>query len=187
MGVRTGGRRGIGGGVGLAAGLLLVAGLAGCGAAGGSSAATATTAQPDAAAVLREFVQCARDNGMPNLPDLSIGADGEIDVPPGTPDPPPSVERACRAIFERLPASARGDSSEGGDADRPPADIQGLLRFAVCMREHGVPEWPDPKADGTFPFRGSVLEREGKSPRMIAAARACKQLNPDPQGRIHGS
>jgi hypothetical protein len=185
MRTRTGGRRGVGRGAGAAVGLLLLAGLAGCGASGGSQAATATTAQPDAAAVLREFVQCARDNGMPNLPDLRLDANGQIEVPAGLPDPPPSVERACRSIFERLPASAREDAD--GDTERPPTDIQGLLRFAQCMREHGMPEWPDPKADGTFPFRGTVLEREGKSPRMIAAGRACRQLNPDPRGRIHGS
>jgi hypothetical protein len=186
MRTRTGGRRGIGRGVGGAVGLLLLAGLAGCG-GGGSQAATATTGQPDAAAVLREFVQCARDNGMPNLPDLRLDANGQIEIPAGLPEAPPSVERACRAIFERLPASARGDAEGGGDTARPPTDIQGLLRFAQCMREHGVPEWPDPKADGTFPFRGTAIEREGKSPRVLAAGRACERLNPDPDGRIHGS
>jgi hypothetical protein len=186
MRARTGGRLGIRTGVGAAVGVLLV-GLAGCVASNGSAAVTATTVQPDAAAVLREFVQCARDNGMPNLPDLRLDANGQIEVPAGLPDPPPSVERACRAIFERLPASAREDPGGDGDTARPPTDIAALMRFAQCMREHGMPEWPDPKADGTFPFRGTVLEREGKSPRMVAAGRACRQLNPDPQGNIHGS
>jgi hypothetical protein len=185
MGVRTGGGWGIGRGVGAAVGLLLLAGVAGCGASGASP--TATTAQPDAAAVLREFVQCARDNGMPNLPDLRLDENGQIEVPAGLPEAPPSVERACRAIFERLPASARGDAEGGGDTARPPTDIQGLMRFAACMRQHGVPDWPDPKPDGTFPFIGTALEREGKSPRVLAASRACQQLNPDPNGNIHGS
>jgi hypothetical protein len=55
------------------------------------------------------------------------------------------------------------------------------------MREHGVPEWPDPKADGTFPIVGTEIEREGKSPRVVRAGQACKELNPDPNGTIHGS
>jgi hypothetical protein len=42
------------------------------------------------------------------------------------------------------------------------------------MRENGVPEWPDPNADGSFPS-GSVLETEGKSPRIVAGFRACQQ------------
>jgi hypothetical protein len=91
------------------------------------------------------------------------------------------VERACKSIFDRLPVSATGDE------ERPPADIQALLRLARCMRERGVPEWPDPKADGTFPVSGTVIEREGKSPRIVRALRACRQFNPDPKGGVHGS
>jgi hypothetical protein len=42
-----------------------------------------------------------------------------------TAQPDAAAERACRAIFERLPASARGDGEGGGDTARPPSDIQG--------------------------------------------------------------
>ena len=167
--------------------VLVVAALAGCGTPAGSQATTTTT--PDAAAIWREVVQCLRDNGMPNLPDPQIDADGQPHFPGGDPgDAPPRAERACRPIYDRLPASARGrGGQEGGEASRPPADIPALLRFARCMREHGVPDWPDPKADGTFPLVGSPLEREGKSPRILEGARACARFNPDPDGNIHGS
>ncbi len=169
-------------------GVLLLAGLAGCSAPAGSQAATTTTT-PDAVAIWREVVQCLRDNGMPNLPDPQIDADGQPHFPGGDPgDPPERAQRACMPIYNRLPASIREDGGpEGGEASRPPADIPALLRFARCMREHGMPDWPDPKADGTFPVAGTALEREGKSPRFLTAARACKQLNPDPTGGIHGS
>ena len=174
--------RAIGLGLGV---VLLLAGLSGCSASGASPAATTTTAgQQDVAAIWGELVRCARANGMPNLPDPVIDANGQPHFPGGDPgEPPPSVERNCRQIYERLPASARGDD----DAERPPADIPALLRFAKCMRQHGMPDWPDPKPDGTFPLAGTSIEREGKSPRFIAAARACKALNPDPKGGIHGS
>jgi hypothetical protein len=169
-------------------GVLLVAALAGCSAPAGSQAATTTTA-PDAAAIWREVVQCLRDNGMPNLPDPQIDADGQPHFPGGDPgDPPPRARRACEPIYNRLPASVReGGGPEGGEASRPPADLPALLRFARCMREQGMPDWPDPKADGTFPVAGTALEREGKSPRFLKAARACARLNPDPTGSIHGS
>jgi len=168
------------GAVGVGLGVVLLAGLAGCTASGGSQAATTTTTgQQDAAAVLREFVQCARANGMPNLPDLKLDSNGQVSVPEGTPEPPASVERACKSIWDRLPASATGDAA------RPPADIPGLLRFASCMREHGVTDFPDPKADGTFPLSGTAIDREGKSPRIRNAMQACRQLNPDPKGRIY--
>lgn len=167
--------------VGLGVIMLLLAGLAGCsgsGGSGGSGAATTTTsAQQATAAVLRELVRCARANGMPNMPDLRLDSNGRVSLPPGTPEPPKSVERACRSIWERLPASARGDQ------ERPPADMQALLRYARCMREHGVPEFPDPSADGSF-RAWPGLQREGKSPRLLRAMQACRQLSPFPKGGV---
>jgi hypothetical protein len=163
-------------GVALVLGLVLL--LAGCSSSGGSGAATTTTsAQQQAAAVLRELVRCARANGMPNMPDLQLDSNGRVSLPPGTPEPPKSVERACRSIWERLPASARGEE------ERPRADMQALLRYARCMREHGMPEFPDPSADGSF-RAWPGLQREGKSPRMVRALQACRQLSPFPKGGV---
>jgi hypothetical protein len=156
---------------------LIVVLLAGCSASGGSGTATTTTSgQQAASAVLREFVRCARANGMPNLPDLKLDSNGQVNIPEGTPDPPKSVERACRSIWERLPASASGDQ------ERPPADMQALLRYARCMREHGIVDFPDPQADGRFPLPASL--RQGKTPQFLRAMQACRQLNPDPKGRL---
>jgi len=179
--------RSSGGGSRAVVGLLLVlllAGLSGCSALGRSQAAATTTTQPDRVAIWREVIQCMRTHGMPNLPDPQFDRDGEPHFPGGDPgDPPESARQACEPIYNRLPPSARGEQ----ERERAPADIPALLRFARCMREHGMPDWPDPKADGTFPFAGSPLEREGKSLRFLRAARACKQLNPDPTGSIHAS
>ena len=177
MGGLVGGRAAVG--VGLM--VVLVAGLAGCSASGGLAGATTTTSgQQDAAAVWRELVRCARANGMPNLPDLRLDSNGQVSRPEGTPDPPNSVERACGSILERLPASARGDQG------RPPADMQALLGYARCMREHGMADFPDPQADGRFPLPQSP--RGGKTPSLLRANQACRQLNPNPKGRLefHG-
>jgi hypothetical protein len=168
-----GGRAAVG--IALVLGLVL---LAGCSGSGGAGAATTTTSgQQAAAAVLREFVRCARANGMPNMPDLRLDSNGRVSIPEGTPDPPKSVERACRSIWERLPASARGDE------ERPPADMQALLRYARCMRDNGMPDFPDPSADGSFRASPSMI-REGKSPRMVRALQACRQLSPFPKGGV---
>jgi hypothetical protein len=177
MGKLAGGKAAVG--VGLM--VVLLAGLAGCSASGGSGAATTTTnGQQAAAAVLREFVRCARANGMPNLPDLRLDSNGQVSIPEGTPEPPKSVERACLSILERLPASARGDT------ERPPADIQALVAYARCMREHGMADFPDPQADGRFPLPASL--RGGKTPSFLRANQACRQLNPNPKGGLefHG-
>jgi hypothetical protein len=176
MGKLRSGRAGIGVGLGV---VLL---LAGCSASGGSGAATTTTeGQQAAEAVLREFVGCARANGMPDAPDLQLDSNGQVNIPEGTPDPPKNVERACRSIWERLPASARGERQ------RPPADMLALLRYARCMREHGIADFPDPDADGRFALPPSMQAR-GKTPGFLRATQACRQLNPDQKGRVefHG-
>jgi len=162
--------------VGLGVLMLLLAGLAGCSASGGSAGATATTGgQQDAAAVWRELVACARANGMPNLPDPQIDSNGRAAFPNGTPDPPASVRRACQSIYDRLPPSARGEE------ERPPADMQALLRFARCMREHGVADFPDPDAQGNF--RAPPGSAGPKTPRFKGAMQACRQLDPYQKGR----
>jgi hypothetical protein len=172
-------RRGVGGraAVGVALGVaVLLAGLAGCSASGGSAGATTTTSgQQDAAAVWRELVACARANGMPNLPDPQIDSNGRADFPNGTPDPPASVRRACQSIYDRLPPSARDEQA------RPPADMQALLRYARCMREHGVADFPDPDAEGNF--RAPAGSIDPKTPRFQGAMQACRPLDPYQKGR----
>jgi hypothetical protein len=160
-------------GGGKAAGLVLVLLLAGagCSAAGGSRTASTTTREPDVATLWHELVVCARANGMPNLPDPQVDSNGEAHFPGGDPPAPPkSVERACRSVGERLAAARR-------EVEQTPADAATLLRFARCMREHGLPDFPDPQGDGQFQFAGTNAGRELKqkdpaSP-VQTALRAC--------------
>jgi hypothetical protein len=125
-------------------------------------------------AIGREAAQCIREHGVPNFPDPVVSA-GQLALPNeeqalAPPGADAAVE-ACRSILERLPPSALGE-----DEDRPgPEDVSQLLKFAQCIREHGIPDWPDPKADGSFPILGTPLEREGKSQRMQRATEACNQ------------
>jgi hypothetical protein len=162
--------------------LLLVGGvaLAAC-SSGGSRPSTDATAVAgrDTAAVLRELVQCARAHGMPNLPDPQIDANGQPHWPGGEPPvPPESVMRACRSIIHRLPPQPPG---EGADAGNVPS----LIRFAACIRAHGFPEFPDPLPDGKFDASAFPSGVKPGNPPFDAAMRACRQLNPDPNGEIH--
>jgi hypothetical protein len=169
-------RRFIGGAGTVVAVLLPLAGLAGCGAPGGGAAATATTGRQDVTVLVREVVQCLRSNGMPNLPDPRIDGQGQIKFPEGTPEPSERVLRACQSVIDRLPPSARGEREQNT------ADMPVLLRFGRCMRGHGLTDFPDPRADGTFQLTGTNARREiygtgpGKqpsSPRASAALQAC--------------
>ena len=175
-------RRGIGGraAVAVAVGVvvLLVVGLAGCSASGGAGAATTTTSgQQDAAALWRELVRCARANGMPNLADPQIDSNGRADSPTAPRTRPPACGGPASRSMTGPPPAARDDN------DRPPADMQALLRYARCMREHGVADFPDPDAEGNFRVLAGSTGPGPKSPSFQRALQACRQLDPHEKGR----
>jgi hypothetical protein len=138
----------------------------------------------DVLALGRQVAQCFRDNGVPNFPDPLID-NHQLVLPDGAEEQMEAqypqqvlehVQQACQSLFDQLPESAIRGEGSSGDADEPgPQDVDALRQWAQCVREHGFPEWPDPKADGSFPLRGTPLEAEGKSDRLIQAAQACQQ------------
>lgn len=119
------------------------------------------------------FAQCARSHGHPNLPDPVV-TDGRLSFPGSDDSIKQELDQVmqipeCKTLADQLP-------DVGGQRHAPSAqEMQQLLAFAHCLREHGIPEWPDPKADGTFPIVGTPLEAEGKSQRWLTASDACKQ------------
>lgn len=164
--------------------VLLFAALAAC-QSGSPTASPSTT--PSAAtdqqilAIGREYSQCVRDHGVPNFPDMVLGG-GQLSIPDNaSADAAGEALRAntaardaCQPILARLPAAAQKN---------PPLteqDRQNMLKFAQCMRQNGVPEWPDPRPDGIFPLLGTPLENAGggkgdNTTRVGKAQQACKQ------------
>ncbi|MGI5242064.1 hypothetical protein [Dactylosporangium sp. CA-139066] len=158
-----------------------VIGLAGCsgkGAANAGASPTPSLSDAQIQAVVNELVQCIRENGAPGMPDVRV-ENGKViqpdenSVDETTKQNAKSAMDACASIRDRLPPSVfqQGQANGGGPG---PQDVPALRKFGECMRQNGVPEWPDPKADGSFPS-GSVLETEGKSPRIVAGFEACRQ------------
>jgi hypothetical protein len=76
---------------------------------------------------------------------------------------------ACGAILDGLPASVRG----GGPVT--PGQLHEETLIAACMREHGLPRWPDPKPDGSFPLSGTSYANIGKSGPVRTALAACNK------------
>jgi hypothetical protein len=173
--------------LGLAAlvGLALLA--AGCGGSSGSGAKVAqigstsstTTSTEVTGESKREaivaFSACMRSHGVPKFPDpepvaggmrISIGPESGIN-----PNGPQfkRVERVCRRL---LPNGGRQTPQEQAK------QLQQALDFSACMRRHGVPKFPDPKAG---PGGGIELPRIGvnpKSPQFKAAQKACRKVVP---------
>ena len=137
-------------------------------------------------AIGKQVAQCIRDNGVPDFPDPFVER-GRLQLPENAANDMEGrysqqvldqAEQACKPIMDRLPESAiKGEEESDGDDRKTMGadDIETLKKLAQCLRENGIPEWPDPKPDGTFPLVGTPLEAEGKSDRFIAAGQACRQ------------
>ena len=151
----------------LASGVVLAAAmlLAGCGGgAGGSATAQAASGTPDDETMA--IVTCYRAHGDPSFPDpVYDPSDGRwhFAVSPGS--APASTQQACQHLFPTNNASP----------PVPQARFQQLVRLAECLRQHGVPNWPDPDPDGSFPLPPSLLT---KTPGYLQATRACARLMP---------
>lgn len=157
-------RRGRGGAL-LASGAMLAAAmvLAGCG-SGGTPTAQAGSATPDDATMA--IVTCYRAHGDPSFPDpVYDPSDGRwhFAISPGS--APYSTRQACQHLFP----------TDNASPPVPQAQFQALVRLAQCIRQHGVPNWPDPDPDGSYPLPSSL---QTKKPAMVAALQACQRYVP---------
>jgi hypothetical protein len=164
------------GAAGFLAAVLLLFVLAGCGAAGpgsgtGAASGQSPSVQQRAQVVWLRYARCARSHGVPNFPDPDVDSQGHASFPDEAQVKRESnqVQASCGAILGQLPAAAR-------IAPVTAAQLRQLEAFARCLRLHGMPSWPDPKPDGTFPIAGTPLSAEGKTPAFISAAQACRPV-----------
>lgn len=152
--------------------------LAACSSAGTTTAPTTTAAQGDAQilAIGQRYSQCVRDHGISTFPDMVIIA-GQLTLPDNAAGDAadaalranPAARDACGPILSELPAGAQKNAAPTAQ------DRANLLSYARCIRQHGVPEWPDPNADGAFPIAGTPLAAQAKSARVLNAEQACRQ------------
>jgi hypothetical protein len=86
------------------------------------------------------YAQCMRDNGYAEFPDPTPGEGMRFLITPGSAARFEQAATTCRAL---APAGLR-------DEGVTPEALEGLLKLAQCVREHGLPNFPDPSADGRF-------------------------------------
>ncbi|WP_405087190.1 hypothetical protein [Microbispora sp. NBC_01389] len=147
------------------------------------------------------FVRCLRENGVPNFPDPrpdgGIGLDPSLIDVNG-----PAYKKAEQACESQAPkgdrqgAPAGGRPQPGGQAGaqpgaqpgqpqpgespggQPQAAPQGnrplpdVSKYVACMRKNGLPDFPEPNADGMF--TGIDLG----SAEFRAAQQTCQKLLP---------
>jgi hypothetical protein len=171
--------------IGLVLGLLLVLGLAGCGGgdvnnglatANGNGAAASSGAGTDGLTDQEralKFAQCMRDNGVTDFPDPKGGGGLELNVPDGA--SPEKVQAAMQACKRYLP--------NGGEPIRvDPEQTERARRYAQCMRDNGVTNFPDPVEGGGIQLNGNDPSLRMDDPKFQAAQKACQNLLGGPSG-----
>jgi hypothetical protein len=156
-------------------GMLALPALAGCGGGpAGAAASPSPSGMTDAQlqVLVNNLVQCVRQNGAPGMPDLPV-RDGQVVLPDensvdaATKQNIDAARQACKAVEDRIPASALGKKEDSGAPTA--ADLPKLREFAKCMRDNGQPDWPDPNADGSFPGPAPAAAAQAK-PAMKACS-----------------
>jgi hypothetical protein len=116
---------------------------------GGSSNAGGSTSSPSAAG----FSSCMRSNGIPRFPyPDSSGGVPKVDAQRlGVSSSQfNAAQRACSHLLQGGSSTATLQQCEVAGVCSPAQTQQMMnddLKFAQCMRSHGVPNWPDPTTD----------------------------------------
>lgn len=134
-----------------------------------ASSASATSSNDSSSSggnQLVKFAQCMRAQGLADFPDpvngqlnLRVTKGGDLD--PNS----PGFQAALQSCQSLLPAG-KGP----GTAPSPTRQTQ-FLKFARCMRSHGVSDFPDPQAGG-FLMSGNVQQ----NPHFQSAMQACRSI-----------
>ena len=74
----------------------------------------------------------------------------------------------------------------GSTSSTQSTHVDAALAFSRCMRSHGVPNFPDPDADGNFPALTQQALGVSKQ-TTLAADEACKRLLPSSGGGDAGT
>jgi hypothetical protein len=147
---------------------------------GGTTSAGLPTPGPDGSALA--FARCMRANGVPNFPDPLPGR-GLLFSAAGI-NPAAPVVKAAQAKCRRL-LPLGGPPSPGTTTHPSSQTLAKLVRIARCMRDHGVPQFPDPRTsvpsnpsgiqvitdfDGAILLFPSTLNRQAPAYKQALAA-----------------
>jgi hypothetical protein len=111
--------------------------------------------------------------GCANAPAETASGGGAQPATAGSPSTVPDSTAA---------AGTGGGGDENAATEGGPIPRENSLKFAECMRENGVEDFPDPDADGIIKYYGE------RDPQVFTAAQEnCRHLRPRPEGPDQGN
>jgi hypothetical protein len=156
--------------------LAVTAGIVTLAACGGSPSSASDTGASSPVQQNLAFARCMRSHGLPDFPDPNANGHGFGNRQQANQEESnPHFGTAYSACRHLLPS---GPSSSGKVI---PSQSQ-LMRFARCMRSHGVPDYPDPNPSVSLRTELAQLGINVNSPQFQATLRACDRLAPQRGG-----
>ncbi|HLJ99896.1 MAG TPA: hypothetical protein VKU39_08320 [Streptosporangiaceae bacterium] len=138
----------------------------------GSALAGSGTGGPTRAQAALGYARCMRSHGVPDFPDPDSG--GNFNLPSAVSSQETAANQVCNHL---LNVGTQLSAAQTQHA------LRQLVRYARCMRAHGVPNFPDPQitsggigVPGGFTFDTAGRDLDQKSPHYQAASRACQSL-----------
>jgi hypothetical protein len=143
------------------------------GTATGSGSGNDTTSNHEKAV---KFAECMRSNGVSAFPDPPASGDLTIDgVVNGS-----SLDPNSAAFTQAIGACRHLEPSGFMGAQPTPQQTEARLKFAQCMRDSGVSDFPDPTPNGPLIDTNRIPSLAGKDPRtdpgLNAAMRNCRDF-----------
>ncbi|MEU5976764.1 hypothetical protein [Streptomyces sp. NPDC047315] len=135
------------------------------GSSGGASGGDSSK-EPDRKEGAMKFAQCMRENGIA----MEDPQDGRLTLK-GEGVPKDKMDKAQKACAEHLP---QGDGR--GKVDEKA--VENMRKYAKCMRENGVEDFPDPAPGGGI----KIGPEQGQNPNFKKAEETCKNALPTPEG-----
>jgi hypothetical protein len=115
-----------------------------------------------------------RAHGVSDYPDPQVSGSGnrvQIKISPGSANVDSPAFRSANHVCHHLLPFGGAQGAGSNSAQQRAQDV----RYADCMRSHGVPAFPDPDHDGVFTLPATVDEQ---APAFVHATHACRNAEP---------
>ncbi|MEV4643073.1 hypothetical protein AB0J80_37615 [Actinoplanes sp. NPDC049548] len=146
---------------------------------GGASAPAEDSAPGNRGGNPVAYAKCMRENGVANFPDPDKNGQVRLDPNSGVDQDSPEFRQAQDACKQYIGSAAKvkdDPASAWSTADK--------LKYTACMREHGLPSFPDPDKNGQVMLPRNV---DPQSEQFKSADAACAQYKPQNAPRGGGA
>ena len=141
--------------------------ISACGSSAPAGSGVTATAHEKAA----KFAECMRRNGVSAFPDPPASGELTIDgIANGS-----SLDTNSAAFTQAFSACKNLEPPGFTGQKATPQQADARLKFAQCMRDHGVPDFPDPTPNGPLIDTNRIPSLAGKDPRNDPAFNAATQ------------